>query len=363
MPFCTNCGSETRTGVRFCESCGATMDAAQSPSAPVGHVAPAAKTSRKWVLPLAIGLGALAVAAAVVLVLVFTVFSGGGDPGMAQFQLREGQKMEYYLPSIEDYTESKAIDVKFDLKGPWDFSKGPDDLVATDTVKKADEVEGSEDFEGATAVMAREYQDVTEDLFVSQDEEGFNGVGMIYDYSKVEGGTVFNLAYTEPDVYMKYPLKIGDSWDSEYDTEDKGEKMSTETRARKVIAKNSIKVPAGTFSDCYMVRGDATYDQGNGRVSFTAYSFYVPDVGLVATVTSLDDETDDTFDKARDLVRLKKVVSQGTTPITGSAEEQSLVGAGGLPASPEMAIEPASQAVLPVKGFGYIVFTGGHRKR
>jgi hypothetical protein len=84
--------------------------------------------------------------------------------------------------------------------------------------------------------------------------------------------------FNPPKIDIKIPIKINDSWSSKY-KDTNGQNVTTVT---KVLRKENVTVPAGTFSAYYLT---TTYS-GMKRLT-SARSWYVPEVGLVKSVENV----------------------------------------------------------------------------
>ncbi len=82
---------------------------------------------------------------------------------------------------------------------------------------------------------------------------------------------------TEPDTSLVFPLEEGNTWNVHKD--------SSYTETMRVMGKESVTVPGGTYDDCW--KGMAIYT--DGTIAETAYVWLAPDIGWVKMTST---ETD-----------------------------------------------------------------------
>lgn len=196
--------------------------------------------------------------------------------------------------------------VAFTGDGPWDFTKGPTGVkVKSVLVNKTDAAAYKEFGEAKYA----------EKVFPSV----FSGGSTIYNFTSITPTSLNSYGqsstpgwtgptiktYDRPERLLKFPLSIGDEWT---DTITVAETRPVVIKLeRKVIARGQVKVPAGSFFNCFMVRLiRTTRTTGESQPTRTImYFWWAPDVGLVAAVGSQSDETQMYFKQADYVVRLQ----------------------------------------------------------
>jgi hypothetical protein len=82
---------------------------------------------------------------------------------------------------------------------------------------------------------------------------------------------------TEPDTSLVFPLEEGNTWNVHKD--------SSYTETMRVMGKESVTVPGGTYDDCW--KGMDIYT--DGTIAETAYVWLAPDIGWVKMTST---ETD-----------------------------------------------------------------------
>lgn len=212
-----------------------------------------------------------------------------------------GTSYTVYQNSLEE----QAI-VSFTGDGPWDFSKGPTRIkVKSVLVNKTD----------AAAYKEFGKAKYAEKVLPSAFSSGFTTYNFIsitpsslssYGQSSTPGpdGPIIK-TYDQPERLLKFPVRVGDEWTDMITAAEK--KPVVIKLNRKVIARGQVKVPAGSFFNCFMVRLiRTTRTTGEAQPTRTImYFWWAPNVGLVAAVGSQPDETQMYFKQADYLVRLK----------------------------------------------------------
>jgi|UniRef100_A0A7V3RIE9 hypothetical protein len=94
---------------------------------------------------------------------------------------------------------------------------------------------------------------------------------------------------TTPDTAFVLPLEENKSWNVHKDT--------SYTETRKIITKESVTVPAGTYDDCWKVMDIFT----DGTIAETSYVWLAPDVGQVK-MTFTEQDTNFTVDVKLELL-------------------------------------------------------------
>ncbi len=200
----------------------------------------------------------------------------------------------------------EEVAVSLTKDGPWDFTDGPTDvIVKSKLVKKTD-----------AAANARFGQAKYAEMVLPS---SFTGGFTTYNYAAITPASLNSYGqsfapgpdgpivktYDKPERLLKFPVKIGDEWTDVITTNEKP--PVTFELNRKVIARGQVKVPAGSFFNCFMVRLIRTVrTTGETQPTKTImYFWWAPDVGVVAAVGSQPDEKEMFFSQADYLIRLK----------------------------------------------------------
>lgn len=207
-------------------------------------------------------------------------------------------------------------DVAFSLEGPWDFSAGPTENEVVDTTVARASTPESVTFPDADFVVRRDVSLATAFVYKQnrRDTLAYQGDATQTIYSKVLMVSI----PTVPQVLLSYPLTKGKTWSESYTENHRGwdEPPETGSRSYRVTGVSSIKVPFASYAKAFMVQ---TKVQPQGKPSEIWYNWYVPKVGLVAVVQSVDGEVNEVFTKASRIIRLKYFGKATTaTPPTNS---------------------------------------------
>jgi hypothetical protein len=105
--------------------------------------------------------------------------------------------------------------------------------------------------------------------------------------------------------YLRYPLEPGTTWEEEAETAFLPEPVRLTLRSRIESTGETVRVPAGDFTDCVKVRAEGSkrieLRESNGRfgvVSVSYQTWYAPDVGMVKS------ESEELNNSASGFVRL-----------------------------------------------------------
>jgi hypothetical protein len=199
----------------------------------------------------------------------------------------------------------EPVEVTFSNTGPWDFSRGPTSVTVKSVLVRKD---------GAAANKQFPEADYAEKVLPSSFTSGFTA----YNYTSLDTSSLSSYGqsvtpgpdgpivktYDKPERLLKLPAGVGDEWTDVITLAEKEPVVITLNR--KVIARGQVKVPAGSFYDCFMVRLLKTVKAGESQPSRTImYFWWAPNVGLVAAIGSQPDETKMSFTQADYLFRLK----------------------------------------------------------
>ncbi len=215
--------------------------------------------------------------------------------------LSKGSYFESYVNDNED-----PVDVSFALQGPWDFSKGPADGIVKSRLISKDDAEDHKKYPMAQVVEEVLPTDFTLGFtifnFNAKSDKALLSYGQNFD-PKVGFGEP--LIYEEPERLLRFPLKVGDKWTDELVIE--REHPIRQTVKREVISRGQVKVPAGTFYDCFMIRITRTVESDFGGDSRTIiYTWWASGVGPVAVISSQVGEKSMVFKQADYVSRLRR---------------------------------------------------------
>lgn len=233
-----------------------------------------------------------------------------------------------YGSTFQSYvnTANYPVAVSFDLKGPWDFREGPTGDSVNSVLVKRSQAINTASYKQATTVEKVLPSSFTLDFTV------FNFIGKdakaIYSYGQdylPKGAGSKQLEFEKPERLLVFPLTVGKSWIDELKIKDSKEKSIDtgqpepehgsevdQVVRKQVVARGQVRVPAGTFYNCFMVKVVRTVKavphdtQEFGQDTTTImYIWWAPDVGPVAVVSSLAGETSNEFTQAQYFSRLK----------------------------------------------------------
>jgi hypothetical protein len=199
----------------------------------------------------------------------------------------------------------QPAEVSFTSDGPWDFSQGPKSVTVKSVLVKKTDAAGQSQFGEATyaeKVMPSKFTNgYTTYNFASITKASLNSYGQ----SSTPGpnGPIVK-TYDRPERLLKFPVRLGDSWTDTITTAEE-DPVVIELK-REVIARGQVKVPAGSFFNCFMIRltkiAKAKDDTQATRTIM--YFWWAPEVGLVAAVGSQPDEAKMYFSQADYIFRL-----------------------------------------------------------
>jgi hypothetical protein len=120
--------------------------------------------------------------------------------------------------------------------------------------------------------------------FYVSDEKG------VYEYAKQEPTDIEPKVYPAPDYTIRFPIKIGTSWDDVYKTLLLGQKIELPVKNSIVGISEDVYVSAGSFTKCVHVKEIGTINKdmgmafGKAQVMVEQHSWFAPGVGLVRSV-------------------------------------------------------------------------------
>lgn len=195
--------------------------------------------------------------------------------------------------------------INISAEGPWDFSAGPSAVVVKSQIVKVSKGADYNAFPEATYV---------EKIFASE----FTGGAIAYNFASLSASSLQSFGqsvapkgkesvfkrFTKSERLLVFPLRVGDKWTDTMKIE--GESGSGYEIAKEVVSRGSVKVPAGLFFDCFMVRITKTTLSNDGsKIRSLIYTWWAPGTGLVAAAGSNPGEEKQYFDQAAYLFRLK----------------------------------------------------------
>ena len=210
-----------------------------------------------------------------------------------------------YFESYVNYS-GEPVKVNFSLKGPWDLTKGPTDGLVRSRLVGKDSVVDHEKYPHAQIVEEVLPTDFTLGFtafnYNAKTDKALLSYGQNWDPKEKFGDP---LVYKEPEHLLRFPVTVGASWTDELTVE--GEKKVRQIVKREVVSRGQVKVPAGTFYNCFLIRITRTVKTDYGDDSRTIlYMWWAQDIGPVAVMASQVDETSLVFKQADYVSRLRR---------------------------------------------------------
>ena len=120
--------------------------------------------------------------------------------------------------------------------------------------------------------------------FIVSDEKG------ICEYANQEPSDIKPKIHSAPDFYIKFPIKVGASWDAVYKTAFLNQEIELPVQISIVGVSEDVFVSAGSFSKCIHVKKFGTINKdmppfGKAQVMVEEHSWFAPGVGRVRVVT------------------------------------------------------------------------------
>lgn len=174
-----------------------------------------------------------------------------------------------YSWDIASYVGPEPLEVDLSVKGPWVFPDATDWPVATTTIVDPADVPYIERFTDVTFVAKQSVKGI--DTYYPRRVSD----SWVYELGKVTADAEEATSSVAFEPVKAYPLgfKVGD----ELSVSENEIVVIT----AKVLAQNSVTVPAGTIRDAYLVRFDYAQVHG-GDTTFSTYYILAPKVGVVA---------------------------------------------------------------------------------
>lgn len=219
--------------------------------------------------------------------------------------LKEGTKYETYA---NDPGKTPNVRVSFNLEGPWDFSKGPTDIVMKSVIIKKNKTADAKQFPEAKLAEKILPSSLTARFTVYNFTTLSDQALLLYGQSSAPGVPEFKpRKYDRPERLLKFPLKVGTRWSDTFQVA--GEPPTMVTADKKVISQGTVVLPAGTFRDCFLIQIKRTSRrplEGKELESKQIiYVWWAPGVGPVAWIIGPSDGIEEKFNQADYFFRLK----------------------------------------------------------
>lgn len=245
--------------------------------------------------------------------LATAIFAAGCRPGpvteLKSKDIPVGVGTEY--EAFQNTPGGGAVPVKIEARGPWDFTQGPALVAVKSRIIGLKKAVDSEAFPGATyaeQIIASDYTGGSEAYnFAALSAGALESFGQSV---KPKGRESIAKRFTKSERLLVFPMRVGDKWTDTMSID--GDAGSGYTVDKEVIARGEVKVPAGVFFDCFMVRITKTAAISDGtKTKSIIYAWWAPGVGLVAAAGGRPDDENIFFTDAVYLFRLKsyKVVN------------------------------------------------------
>lgn len=212
--------------------------------------------------------------------------------------------------SYQSATNAAAVSVSFNLKGPWDFTAGPKDvIVRSRLVQKIDAInnDGFSEASYAEKVLPSDYTGgFTAYNYASISKKSLNSYGQ--SFSPGISGPIIK-KFDRPERLLVFPVRVGDAWKDTVSVKASDQETTPIVMniERTVVARGQVKVPAGAFFDCFLVRVIKYVKAGEGASpeKTILYVWWAPGIGPVAAIGSQQNEKALVFSQADYVFRLK----------------------------------------------------------
>ncbi|MCL4474435.1 MAG: hypothetical protein M1539_06625 [Actinobacteria bacterium] len=189
--------------------------------------------------------------------------------------------------------------VSFDPIGPWKFASGPTDASLSVSLLATSQSPDSRQFADASVSSGTSWNSAAASEYTFQSRD--SSTWFSYGRSFADGRP--SVTYSARSRALVFPMTVGTNWVDTY-TERDGGSISDVTAENRVIARNQLTVPAGTF-DAWLLQTKVSSKSGGATTTVTDYSWFVPGIGRAAEIISKTDERNDVFSTARAFYRLK----------------------------------------------------------
>lgn len=219
--------------------------------------------------------------------------------------LKEGTKYETYA----NYSEkTPVVKVSFNLKGPWDFSKGPTDVVMKSIIIKKSKASDAKQFPKAKVAERVLASSLTAGFTVYNFTSLTDEALLLYGQSSSPKVPDFKArTYDRPERLLKFPLKVGTRWRDTFQVA--GDPPTTVRADKKVVSQNTVILPNYTFRGCFLIQIKRTttrpIDGEEAKSKQIIYVWWAPEVGPVAWIIGEPNGVKETFKQADYFFRLK----------------------------------------------------------
>jgi hypothetical protein len=223
------------------------------------------------------------------------------------YPMEPGTQLNFYAEKQTNGTEvAQPVPVAFSLEGPWDFSQGPTDgEVVYNYIAPKDSPQAT-DFPEANTSRKTDIPTQATTYFYKRDAQTLQMNGLAIKTLLSEVSLI--LKFNTPRLLYKYPFKVGDQWQSSCPLTESGliSGNGNFQSGVKVISRNAITVPQGSYKTCYLIQEkyNWTLSDGTNQAKIN-YSWLVPGVGPVAYVESVNGDQSEQLGQAASFWRLK----------------------------------------------------------
>ncbi len=114
--------------------------------------------------------------------------------------------------------------------------------------------------------------------FIADSAEG------IYHFATQQPGDIKPKINASPIFSIKYPIKVGTSWDSKAATSMLHQNVPIVVKSVIESIDDVVTVPAGTFKGCMKIKGIGKTNLGTVIINFESYSWNAPGVGNIKAI-------------------------------------------------------------------------------
>jgi hypothetical protein len=124
----------------------------------------------------------------------------------------------------------------------------------------------------------------TEFSFMVSDKSG------VYEYATQKPSDIEPEIKASPHYILKFPLKVGTSWDTEHKTAFLRERVKLTTTATIESVSEEVLVPAGSYSNCIHVKKTGSTIKnmgvfGNVQIIVEVHYWYAPGIGFIKSIS------------------------------------------------------------------------------
>lgn len=201
-----------------------------------------------------------------------------------------------------------AVNVDFNLDGPWSFIQGPNAEVMASSFMGTEAAPMADQFGSADLVSLLSWSPNS----VAQSAYGAIVASQYHFEAKSDSGLVSYgrfgpddrlRTYSGPVRILVFPLATGTSWTESYTEDEDGASLPV-IAENTVLSRNRLKVPAGEF-EAFLLQSRVTSGSGDSAVVTWDYVWLVPGIGRAAEIISFPGERSEEFSQARFFYRLQ----------------------------------------------------------